>query len=169
MVIDANAGHRKVEEPITPEFHVNTLGRRGVAQHVTVVKDRPSLIERLAVPLLLLTGGQILKSHSAQGLGGADTSTSQSAPPSEAAHTTFGSGMYRVGVDVEPGTYSGSGMDERSVYWERLLDASRDHTSRIANYFGQGPTYVTLDREGEYFYSEGCSVWTRVDHPAVRP
>jgi len=154
---------------MTPEFHVNTLGRRGVAQPTTIVKDRPSLIERLAVPLLLLTGGQLLKSHSAQGLGGADISTSHSAPPSEAAHSTFGSGMFRVGVDIEPGTYRGSGIDERGVYWERLLDASGDNASRIANCFGQGPTYVTLDRDGEYFYSEGCRLWTRVDHPAVRP
>ena len=66
--------------------------------------------------------------------------------------TTISDGIYKVGLDIEPGKYkmtSGS-----PIYWARLKDASMEMGSIIANGNPTGQVIVEV-QEGEYFEISG--------------
>lgn len=69
---------------------------------------------------------------------------------------TFGSGTYRVGKDIQPGTYASPGAE--GCYWERT-DSSGNI---IDNNFTAGATrvQVTILSSDYSFTSEGCGTWT---------
>lgn len=71
--------------------------------------------------------------------------------------TSFGSGTYEVGVDIEAGKYKTDGTD--GCYWARL--SSPSSRGIIKNFFGEGPQTVTV-KKGEYFESQRCGTWTKV-------
>ncbi len=73
--------------------------------------------------------------------------------------TRFGSGIYRVGIDIQPGSYvseSESGFD--GCYWERV-DANGEI---IDNYFGSPfRVTVTIASSDYSFRTDGCGEWSR--------
>jgi hypothetical protein len=72
--------------------------------------------------------------------------------------TTFGDGLYLVGVDVTPGEYKTSGPGAGGhCYWARLSDSSG--ADIIANNITEGPTRVTAI-QGEYLEISGCTFVT---------
>jgi hypothetical protein len=75
-----------------------------------------------------------------------------------ASKTTFGDGVWIVGVDISPGTYERTGGGD--CYWERLSGFSGTFGDIIANSFA-GATIVTIARTDRGFKSEHCGTWTR--------
>jgi hypothetical protein len=79
--------------------------------------------------------------------------------PAAAAATSFdGSGMFRVGADIEPGTYSSSG----GGYWARLSGATGDFTDIIANDNPDAKTVVTIAPGDAFFETSGNGEWVKV-------
>lgn len=72
--------------------------------------------------------------------------------------TSFGDGVFAVGVDIAPGTYSTAGSG--SCYWARLSDFTGNLNAIIANFDGAGPQSVTISPGDDGFESQGCGVWT---------
>lgn len=81
------------------------------------------------------------------------------APPPGA---TFGNGIWRVGVDIEPGTYRSSPATSVCL-WYRLSGFSGTFDEKIAGgSTTEGPQVVTIDPTDAGFDSSGCGAWTKV-------
>ena len=72
--------------------------------------------------------------------------------------STFGDGTWRVGFDIEPGTYRTTGTD--SCYWARLSNFTGSNDI-IANDNARGPAIVTILRSDAGFTSSRCGTWTK--------
>jgi hypothetical protein len=72
--------------------------------------------------------------------------------------TSFGDGIWAVGIDIAPGTYSSPGGS--SCYWERDSDFTGDITSIIANGLSTGPVTVSIASTDKAFQTQGCGTWT---------
>jgi hypothetical protein len=70
-----------------------------------------------------------------------------------------GDGIWRVGIDVQPGTYTATG---ESCYWARLSGFSGDSDEIIANDIVTGPGIVTIDPTDAGFESSRCGAWTLI-------
>ncbi|MFE7277789.1 hypothetical protein [Streptomyces sp. NPDC057623] len=70
-------------------------------------------------------------------------------------------GMFRVGVDIAPGTYRSSGNADDSCYWERTKDAEHGLESIIANDNVTGSAVVTISASDVYFKTTGCQDWKK--------
>ena len=79
-------------------------------------------------------------------------------PPGPRATTFGGDGMYLVGVDIEPGTYSSSG----DGYSERLKSAVGGVDGIIANGNPEGKATVKISTTDKFFSTTGMGEWTRV-------
>jgi hypothetical protein len=73
---------------------------------------------------------------------------------------TFGDGIYRVGKDIDPGTYRASGGS--NCYWARLSGFSGNLGQIIANGIGSPHPLVTISASDVGFESQRCGTWTRV-------
>ncbi len=80
------------------------------------------------------------------------TVTAKPAPPAAAIEED---GIYEIGVDLQAGTYRGTGS---TCYWARLSNASGDLEAIVAN--GNGPAIVTIAKSDKYFESRRCT-WTK--------
>jgi len=69
-----------------------------------------------------------------------------------------GPGVWRVGVDIQPGTYQSSGGD--ACYWARLY--SFQGNSQLESNVVFGSTTVTIKPTDVGFESNRCGVWTRL-------
>ena len=65
-------------------------------------------------------------------------------------------GVWRVGVDMQPGVYRSPGGD--ACYWARLYGFAGN--SQIDVYLGSGPTVVTIEPTDVGFESRKCGNWT---------
>ncbi|MEU6817248.1 hypothetical protein [Streptomyces sp. NPDC046860] len=72
-----------------------------------------------------------------------------------------GNGTFRVGSDIEPGTYRSTGGARRSCRWERTANAGNGLGSVIADAEVTGTAVVTIRSTDAYFRSSGCGGWTR--------
>jgi hypothetical protein len=72
------------------------------------------------------------------------------------AATSFGDGLYQVGLAIQPGRYTTPGAAD--CYWAKL--STGDTNKVIVNNQGVGPQTVTID--SPYFESEACGSWTKV-------
>ncbi|WP_432135489.1 MULTISPECIES: hypothetical protein [unclassified Streptomyces] len=70
-------------------------------------------------------------------------------------------GMFKVGVDIAPGTYKSTGNSDDSCYWERSKDAEYGDESIIANDNVNGSAVVTLSASDGYFTTSGCQDWVK--------
>ena len=68
---------------------------------------------------------------------------------------TPGDGVWRVGVDIKPGTYRSPGGD--ACYWARLNGFAGN--SQIEIHLGSGPTMVTINPTDVGFESRKCGNW----------
>ena len=73
----------------------------------------------------------------------------------------FGDGVWRVGRDIEPGTYRSPGLD--LCYWERLSGFSGTSDDLITNGIGDFEMIVTIKETDRGFLSDGCHWWTLID------
>ncbi|MFJ5141440.1 hypothetical protein [Streptomyces sp. NPDC088707] len=70
-------------------------------------------------------------------------------------------GMFKVGVDIAPGTYKSTGNKDAECYWERAKDASHGTDSILANDNVTGTAIVKVSASDGYFKSSGCGDWKK--------
>jgi hypothetical protein len=70
-------------------------------------------------------------------------------------------GMFRVGVDIAPGTYKSTGNKDDMCYWERTKDAEHGLDSILANDNVTGTAVVTISAKDAYFKTTGCTDWKK--------
>ncbi|MEV0176515.1 hypothetical protein AB0I00_36080 [Streptomyces sp. NPDC050803] len=80
---------------------------------------------------------------------------------SPASEMSGDGGMFRVGVDIAPGTYKSTGNTDDSCYWERTKDADHSIDSIIANNNVSGTAVVTISASDAYFKTAGCQDWKK--------
>lgn len=91
------------------------------------------------------------------------TVTATATPPATAPKTIMETdGMYRVGIDIEPGTYRSGGKSEDTAdcFWARLN--SLNENDAIANGMSAGPQEVTVKASDRAFYTHHCQAWRKV-------
>lgn len=69
-------------------------------------------------------------------------------------------GTYRVGIDILPGTYFGSGAGS-SCYWETVSGFSGDFGAVMDNYFGSAWTIIDVPASAKGFTASGCGTLLR--------
>ncbi|QLL05736.1 hypothetical protein [Mycobacterium vicinigordonae] len=82
------------------------------------------------------------------------SSTSSTATP----HTFPGDGTFKVGSEIQPGTYRSLGG--HSCYWERLRGLSGNFADIIANGAGDWPQVVQIAPTDLAFKTQGCPTWS---------
>lgn len=80
---------------------------------------------------------------------------------SPATRMTGDGGMFRVGVDIAPGTYTSTGNTDDGCHWERTKDAEHGPDSILANDNVTGTAVVTISTQDAYFTTAGCKDWTK--------
>ncbi|MGC0331490.1 hypothetical protein RKD23_004480 [Streptomyces sp. SAI-170] len=70
-------------------------------------------------------------------------------------------GMFKVGVDIAPGTYKSTGNTDDMCYWERTKDADHSIDSILANNNVSGTAVVTISASDAYFKTSGCKDWKK--------
>jgi hypothetical protein len=90
--------------------------------------------------------------------------TSAGNSPTPNAGTIPGNGTFRVGADVQPGTYSTAGPANGSPFcsWWRLSDLSGTDSTPIAMNNEPGQAFVTIQPTDVAFKSQFCQPWKKV-------
>ena len=70
----------------------------------------------------------------------------------------FGDGVFVVGLDIGPGTWTSPGGD--SCYWARLSGFSGDLNHIEANGLGGANNILTIKSTDKGFESSNCGTWT---------
>ena len=87
-------------------------------------------------------------------------------PPPPGPSTMIASdGTFRVGADIQPGTYATKGPNSGQTFgdWSRLRDLNRNGiSSTLAAGNEPGPAYVTIEPTDVAFKTEFCQPWTRM-------
>jgi hypothetical protein len=110
----------------------------------------------------------------AAGLASADPSGPGPAPgpppgpaPAGPKTTIDHDGVFRVGTDIVPGTYTSAGPIGNGVcYWKRLGD---DATQPIDNAMSKKPQVVKIDPTDKTFKTDGCQSWQKNDAATPDP
>ena len=109
--------------------------------------------------------GLVLAGWAASGsIAGADPeptpspSPSPAASPAPAPKTTIDKdGIYAVGTDIAPGTYSSAGpVDNGTCYWKRMANPDG---ALIDNAMTKKPQVVQIDPTDKAFKTSGCQPW----------
>ncbi len=72
----------------------------------------------------------------------------------------FSDGMYLVGSDIQPGTYSSTGTS--GCYWERLDALTGEFSTILANDNPRGQAYVEILPTDVAFSTDDCGTWSRI-------
>lgn len=83
-----------------------------------------------------------------------------SAEENRIAANTFSNGVYRIGTDIEPGTYRTDNAVGDSCYYA-WMSGTGSNADIVDNNIIRGPGTVTL-RDGEIFEASRCT-WTKID------
>lgn len=78
-------------------------------------------------------------------------------PPTGSQATSFGDGVYAVGITIAPGTYSAPGGG--SCYWEQDSDFTFGGNATLSNDNPSGPVTLTIAAPTEAFKTQGCGTW----------
>jgi hypothetical protein len=125
---------------------------------LTFVTSKSSTIAAAAV-VALCWGG-------AAGLASADPPAPVPGPPpgpaSAGPKTTIDhDGVFNVGTDIVPGTYTSAGPLGNGVcYWKRVGD---DAKKPIDNAMSKKPQVVKIDPTDKTFKTDGCQAWQKND------
>ena len=74
-------------------------------------------------------------------------------------HPHFGDGTFKVGTDIQPGTYR-TRTGSTGCYWERMADFTGGSNSILANDNTDAPAVVTILSTDAGFTSKNCGTWT---------
>ena len=87
------------------------------------------------------------------------TPTVSPSPTSDTGYKTFTDGVWKVGKDIQAGTYRSSKGDSH-CYWDRLSGFSGMLDDVIANDVVYGRAVVTIASSDAGFQSEDCGTWS---------
>ena len=140
---------------------IGVLRRNGAVDHQTrrafrAEEQLSSLRDRLARNQAKIDDQAQQLTRARQQLEQAQTPSTQPQLPAPGAATSFGDGLYQVGLAIQPGSYHTNGAAD--CYWAKL--STGDTNKVIVNNVGAGPQTVTID--SPYFESEACGSWTKV-------
>jgi hypothetical protein len=93
----------------------------------------------------------------------------EASPPTSAPLRQFANGEFRVGVDIDSGTYRAIEPIGEFCYWERVSGFGGSDDELIANSAGVGPRVVTIAATDAGFISTDCGVWTADLSPLPGP
>lgn len=114
------------------------------------------IITAFALTAITLTG---CSSTDASGQpAAAPTATTAAASPTPA--TQWKAGVYKVGDDIQAGSYKTPG-DTSQCYWNRLKDASGEPAAIIARDIFSGPGRMVVETTDAYIKFGGACLWTR--------
>lgn len=82
----------------------------------------------------------------------------------DSPRSEIGNGIWRVGVNIVPGTYRTAGNERCS--WKRLSGFSGEFTDTIAFKFPDGVAVVTVNPTDAGFSSDECGTWVLADTSA---
>jgi len=85
----------------------------------------------------------------------------QDLSPITTSTTSFEDGAYKVGTDIEPGTYRSSGSS--GCYYARLSGFNGGLENIIANENTDAPAVATIAPTDAGFKSNRCGTWTRIE------
>ena len=110
----------------------------------------------------------------AAGLASADPPAPAPAPgpppgsaPASPKTTIDHDGVFTVGTDIVPGTYTSAGPIGNGVcYWKRLGD---DAKQPIDNAMSKKPQVVKIDPTDKTFKTDGCQAWQKNDAATPDP
>ncbi len=92
------------------------------------------------------------------------TVTVTSPPPAVVPKTVMETdGTYRVGVDIEPGTYRTAGKSAEGAtdcYWARL--SSLNEVDILASNITTAPQMVLIEAGDRAFLTHSCQTWVKV-------
>lgn len=71
---------------------------------------------------------------------------------------SIGNGVFEVGAEVQPGTYTTEGPDDPDLPCTYRVSSDEDGEEIISSEVSEGPGEVTLE-SGQYFTSEYCQTW----------
>lgn len=92
------------------------------------------------------------------------TKPAPTAAPTKPAgpRTSFGEGVWEVGVDIAAGKYKTTGSDGYGCYYARLKTGDGSLGDIIDNNDTDGPATVTIKSSDGYFDTSGCAAWSKV-------
>ena len=90
------------------------------------------------------------------------------AAPADGPKTTIDhDGVFNVGTDIVPGTYTSAGPIGTGVcYWKRLGD---DAKTPLDNAMSKRPQIVKIDPTDKTFKTDGCQAWQKNDAAVPDP
>ncbi|MFJ3878327.1 hypothetical protein ACIPW5_12795 [Streptomyces sp. NPDC090077] len=145
-----------------------TTGNKGLGCYWERAKDASGEVESIIANdnvvgtsyVTVQAGDKLFKSTGCNDWEAVDPKAVSDAPKTEAAGD---GGMFKVGLDLAPGTYKSSGPAAGSAgcYWERAKNAAHDVDSIAANDNPTGPAVVTVSAQDGYFKTTGCATWKK--------
>ncbi|MEU9714655.1 hypothetical protein [Streptomyces sp. NPDC047976] len=145
-----------------------TTGNKGLGCYWERAKDASGEVESIIANdnvvgtsyVTIEAGDKLFKSNGCNDWETVDLKAVSDAPKTEAAGD---GGMFKVGLDLAPGTYKSSGPAAGSAgcYWERAKNAAHDVDSIAANDNPTGPAVVTVSAQDGYFKTTGCANWKK--------
>ena len=117
-----------------------------------IAASRGWLVMRLAVGVAIAAA--TVSSAQAVAFGSAPS------PRASLARPAFGDGIYRVGKEIQPGTYRARAAP-RPCSWRRLSSIAFPNSRWVGLYDGTTPAIVTILRSDRGFRTRGCGNWTR--------
>ena len=78
----------------------------------------------------------------------------------------FGTGQWRVGVDIRPGVYKSEPVKDSFPYcvWSTYSNFTRDNANNVGSVSEEGaPIYAEIFESDVLFSSDGCKPWIRLD------
>ncbi|WP_405980362.1 hypothetical protein [Streptomyces sp. NBC_00158] len=145
-----------------------TTGNKGLGCYWERAKDASGEVESIIANdnvvgtsyVTVEAGDKLFKSTGCNDWETVDPKAVSDAPKTEAAGD---GGMFKVGLDLAPGTYKSTGPAAGSAgcYWERAKNAAHDIDSIAANDNPTGPAVVTVSAQDGYFKTTGCATWKK--------
>ncbi|MEU8774619.1 hypothetical protein [Streptomyces sp. NPDC048606] len=161
------AGTFQVGSDVKPGTY-RTTGNKDLGCYWERLKDASGEVESIiandnvtgASYVTIAATDKLFKSSGCKDWEAVDPKAAGGSPKAEAAGD---GGMFKVGLDLAPGTYKSTGPAEGSTgcYWERSKDAAHTVDSIIANENPEGPAVVTIAAGDGYFKTTGCAPWKK--------
>ncbi|UQX01481.1 hypothetical protein [Streptomyces sp. RerS4] len=145
-----------------------TTGNKGMGCYWERLKDSSGELESIisndnvtgASYVTIAASDKVFKSNGCKDWEAVDPKATGGSPKVE---IPADGGMFKVGLDIAPGTYKSTGPAEGSAgcYWERSKDAAHGVDSIISNENPEGAAVVTIAAGDGYFKTTGCAVWKK--------
>nr|WP_163760732.1 hypothetical protein [Mycobacterium botniense] len=117
---------------------------------------------------VMVAAALVLAGGASAGGAGADPHPPAPSPNPGPKTTIDHDGMYAVGTDIAPGTYSSAGpAGKGACYWKRLGGSNGNEI--IDNAMTKKPQVVQIEPSDKAFKTDGCQPWQKTDSAEAPP